>query len=222
MALAPVTLSLLGATVMPQHGAFHPLVLDTTAGAIEARLYEAPEGTTAILWLGDATGGFDSPADQLFDRLAEQFQEKGVFSLRLQYRQPNDLAQSGLDGMVATFLLLQQGLEHVIVVGHGAGAFCAVQVAAHFPAVVGAALLAPHPEAQKDVEKLSPRPVFVAQGRQDKVVSPHLARAVAGAAKEPKQLVEYPGAGHDLSEAADKLSADLTAWLDGLVSAART
>lgn len=213
----PVSLSLRGATVMPAHGAFNPLLLDTSEGHIEARIYqpETPrEPASAIVWLGDAVGGFDSPAEGLYDRLAERFQGLGVSSLRLQYRNPADHAQSGLDALVAVFLLIQQGVERIVVVGHGSGALGAVQAGLAFPAVTAVAAIAPAPFASEGVERLAPKPLLVLHGTADAHVPTQVARDILGRAQEPKRIYYYQGADHTLTQAADAVTTELSEWLE--------
>lgn len=211
-----VSLSLRGATVLPAQGAYHPLLLDTSEGPIEARIYqpETPrEPASAIVWLGDAVGGFDSPAEGLYDRLAERFQSLGVSSLRLQYRNPLDHAQAGLDALVAVFLLVQQGIERIVVVGHGSGALGAVQAGQAFPAVTAVAAIAPAPFAAEGVERLSPKPLLVLHGTADAHVPTQVARDMLGRAGEPKRIYYYQGADHSLAQAAESVSTELGEWL---------
>ena len=100
----PVSISLRGMTKLPAVGPFHPLVLDTTDGIIESRLYEADNAKAAILWLGEAEGEFPSPADGLYERQAERYQSFGVASLRLQYRNPAEFAGLSHDLLVGAFV----------------------------------------------------------------------------------------------------------------------
>ena len=211
-----VSLSLRGATLLPAVGAFRPMVLDTTEGNMEARFYEAnnPQAPKrAILWLGDAYGEFDSPAEGMYDRLAERFQAFGTASLRLQYRNPGDHAQAGLDALVGAFMLQQQGFERVVVVGHGQGALGAVQAGLAFPSVAAVALLAPRALAAEGVERLSPKPLLVLHGTADAVIPTSVSRDLVAKAKEPKRLYYYQEADHRLTQKADAVSEDLSEWL---------
>jgi hypothetical protein len=212
-----VSLSLRGASIMPAHGAYNPLLLDTNEGSIEARIYqpETPrEPASAIVWLGDAVGGFDSPAEGLYDRLAERFQGLGVSSLRLQYRNPADHGQSGLDALVAVFLLVNQGFERIVVVGHGSGALGAVQAGLAFPAVTAVAAIAPAPFAAEGVEKLSPKPLLLLHGTNDAYVPTQVSREMMDKAQEPKRIYYYQGADHALSQVADAVTDELAEWLE--------
>lgn len=208
-----VSLSLLGVTALKPVGAFRPLVLQTTGGNMEARLFEVAQAKAAILWLGDARGGFDSPADKLYDRLAERFQAFGVASLRLQYRQPLDLGQDGLDALVGAFLLQQQGIEKLVIVGHGAGAIGAVAAGQAFAEVAGVALLAPHPRAAHQIERLAPKSLLVLHGTADAVHPTAGSRTLLDQAGEPKRIYYYQNTGHELTEAADAVGEDLSDWL---------
>lgn len=208
------SLSLQGMTLMPAtDAAFRGVLLDTSAGSIETRFYQAPGAKAAILWLGDAYGGFDSPAEGLYDRLAERFQAMGISSLRMQYRNPTDEAQTGLDALVGAFLLNNQGYERVVVVGHGQGSLGAVQAGLRFPFVTGVALLAPRDVAADGIEGLSPTPLLVQHGTEDPVIPASVARALHDRAGDPKQIYYYQKAGHKLDEAADAVSEDLSDWL---------
>lgn len=212
----PVSLSLRGATLMPAIGAYSPMVLDTTEGQIEARFYQPEQSrmpAMAILWLGDATGGFDSPAGGAFDRLAEHFQALGVASLRLQYRQPLDPGSSGLDALVGAFLLVNQGFERIAVVGHGLGALGAVQAGLAFPAVAGVVAIAPHKAALEGVERLSPKPLLLMHGTADIQVRTEVSRDILAKANEPKRIYYYQGADHQLSQAVEPATTDLSEWL---------
>lgn len=213
----PVSLSLRGATLMPATGAFSPMLLDTTEGNIEARFYQ-PEAlrapNAAIVWLGDAVGGFDSPADGLYDRLAERFKALGVASLRLQYRNPGNAGTSGLDALVGVFLLLNQGFERVVVVGHGLGALGAVQTALAFPAVAAVAAIAPSPLAVEGVDRLAPRPLLLMHGTGDAVTPTSVSREMLAKAQEPKRIYYYQGADHQLNQAVTAVTDELGSWLD--------
>lgn len=210
----PVSISLRGMTKLPAVGPFHPLVLDTTDGIMESRLYEADQAKAAILWLGEAEGEFPSPADGLYERLAERYQSFGVTSLRLQYRNPSDFAGLSLDVLVGAFVLQQLQFERVVVVGHGIAATGAVQAGITFPFVTGVALLAPRGIEPQRVAGLSPTPLLVLHGTEDKIVPTQRSRELIDQAQEPKRIYYYQRTGHDFRESVDALTEDLTEWLN--------
>lgn len=207
------TLSLRGVTVMHQVGAFRPAVLDTSNGLVEARWYEAAKGAPAVLWLGDSVGGFDSPANGLFDRLAERLVGQGASSLRVQYRQPADPIQVGLDALVAAYLLKRFEVPRVVVVAWGLGAVGALEAARRFETIGAVALLAPRGMAAKAAAGLD-RPLLVLHGTGDRVAPTQASRDLLARAGEPKRIVYYPDADHDLASVATEAEAELIAWLE--------
>lgn len=82
------------------HDGVTELVLQTNVGNITTRYYSA-EGTDAVvLWVGGAGGGLDGPAGGLYPRLAGQLTGQGIASLRLHYRNLNDLEHCVIDALV--------------------------------------------------------------------------------------------------------------------------
>lgn len=207
------TLSLRGLTMLQQVGAFRPAVLDTSDGTVETRWYEGTKGGTAVLWLGDAVGGFDSPANGLYDRLAEAFKAQGVGSLRLQYRLPMDAISDGLDALVATFALQRLEVSRIVIVAWGLGAVGALEAARRFPTVAAVALLAPRSVQGKAAAGLD-RPLLILHGTGDRVAPTQVSRDLLAQAGEPKRIVYYPDADHDLAGCAGELEAELTTWLE--------
>jgi fermentation-respiration switch protein FrsA (DUF1100 family) len=199
--------------MLKQVGAFRPAVLDTSAGVLETRWYEVAKPDTAVLWLGDAGGGFDSPAAGLFDRLAEAYQQRGVGSLRVQFRQPGDAAQVGLDALVATHLLQRLEVARIVVVAWGVSAAGALEAARQFPTVAAVALLAPKGAAATAAAGLG-RPLLILHGTGDRVAPTSTARDLLAKADEPKRIVYYPDAEHDLATCAADVEAELAGWLD--------
>lgn len=217
----PVSISLRGMSKLPAVGPFRPLVLDTTGGPMETRLFEAPNAKAAILWLGEAQGEFPSPADGMFDRLAERYQSFGVASLRLQYRNPGDFGGVGLDALVGAFVLQQLQFERVVVVGHGIAATGAVQAGITFPFVVGVALLAPRGLDAQRAAGLSPTPLLVLHGTEDKVVPTQKSRELMDQAQEPKRIYYYQRTGHEFTESVEAVTEDLTDWLNDQLGLAK-
>ena len=207
------TLTLRGLTMLKPVGAFRPAVLDTNDGIVETRWYEVPKAPAAILWLGDDVGGFDSPANGLFDRLAERYKGEGVASLRVQYRRPSDRSQVGLDALVAAATLQQLEVARVVVVAWGLGAVGALAVASHFRTAAAVALVAPHGTQAKAAAGLG-RPLLILHGTGDRKAPTQASRDLLAHADEPKRIVYYPDADHDLAGVAGAVEAELATWLD--------
>lgn len=209
MSSQPLSLSLVGYTLSPPEGAFRPLALDTSAGLLEARYHEAEVPRGAILWLGDAREGFATPAEGLYDRLAERFQALGAASLRVGYRWPADPVQRGLDALVCAFWLARQGFERIVVVGHGAGCEAALRVGLQMAGVTGVALLAPRAADAVGFEALGAKPRLAMLPEAPQAASAPFGGEGAGAALR----CDYPGAGTDFAGAVDAVGEDLSDWL---------
>ncbi|MBI2322802.1 MAG: hypothetical protein HYU88_12130, partial [Chloroflexi bacterium] len=55
----------------------------------------------AVLWLSGVDGGLDGPFEGFYERLAKSLQERGLASVRLEYRNPGDLNLSVRDALLA-------------------------------------------------------------------------------------------------------------------------
>ena len=56
-----------------------------------------------------------------YARLSEEFIDKGITSLRMDYRQPNSLSECALDLLVGVSFLKGTGYDPVVLVGHSFG-----------------------------------------------------------------------------------------------------
>lgn len=201
----------------PAH--YHLLRLYVETGSIVCRYYQAPHASSGILWLGGSSGGFDSPAHGLYDRLAIDFQSRQVSSARIRYRVPNDLEASVEDALVALEFLRQQGIRHAVLAGNAFGGAVAIQAGVMSPEVRGVAALAVQSFGTAAVNRLAPRPLLLVVGQDDHTLPPECSRYVFDNALEPKQLVVLPGVGHGFDEKPAELQKILRDWIDETLGA---
>ena len=97
------------------------LVLRTSRGDIPAIRHAAPESTRAVVWVCGARGGFGGPASGLYAELSEEFTGQGITSLRMDYRQPNNIQECALDLLAGVNFLRATGYGPAVVVGHSFG-----------------------------------------------------------------------------------------------------
>lgn len=183
-------------------------------GSIAARYYEAPGATSAVVWLGSTGGGLDSPAHDLYDRLAEELLQKQVSSIRFRYRQANDLETSIEDALVALEFLEQRGTKTAMTVGFSFGGAVAIQAGARslLPrAVIG---LASQSAGTDGANRISPRPLLLVHGAEDTVLPPECSALIYERALEPKELIILPGADHCFDNVAPELKTLLVGWID--------
>lgn len=191
------------------------MTLHTSRGAIDTRLHEPPDGpgATAIVWVFGAGGGLGGPAGGLYTRLALQLAFKGVTSLRLDYRQPNELTECTLDVLVGAAFLETLGSARLVLIGHSFGGAVVINAGANSDAVVGVAALSSQTYGADAVGDLSPRSLLLLHGSADEVLPDACSRLLYEKAGEPKELHLYPGCGHGLDACRDEVDATLLEWL---------
>lgn len=191
-----------------------PLWIATDRGDLALRYHRAAGAVHGALLLGEAETGFPSPADELYARLCAALVGAGVSALRLSWRRPGDLAESALDALIGLHFLRSQGIDRLGVVGHGFGAAAAAQAAANADGVRALVALAAQSEGLGAVAALPAGCACLFVHGTDDAQQP-LAGARRGyaAAREPKYLRVFSGAGHALAEVAGQLERELTDWL---------
>lgn len=194
---------------------YHVIRLHTSRGLVTARYYEAPGAREAVVWIGGVGGGFDSPARDLYPRLAHELQMEGVASLRVRYRHPTVLEEAVLDVLAGLAFLQAVRIESVAIVGHSFGGAVAIWSGTLSPLVKAVATLATQSYGTAMADQLSPRPLLLIHGADDGVLPPEASKHVYQRARAPRDLKLYEGAGHGLDEVADELKRYLSRWLIG-------
>jgi dienelactone hydrolase len=189
--------------------------LETLSGPVEALYGEAP-GDRAVAFVGGAGGGFDSPARDLYGRLAAALPSEGVASLRLRFRRPADLGASVSDLSAGVAELERQGKTRIGLIGHSFGGAVVIAAAVAEPSVRTVVALATQSYGARPVRRLGPRcSILLIHGTADTVLPAEVSRTVFAMAAEPKRLVLLEGAGHGLEEASEEVEQLVRAWLAG-------
>ncbi len=199
------------------HGAtdgVEALTLHTNAGDITARLHPAPAGSAAVVWVGGSGGGLDGPAGGMYPRLAGQLAARGIASLRLHYRHPNELEQCVADTMLAVQYLVQQlGHAGVALVGHSFGGAVVVSAGALSDEVTAVVAMSSQTYGTNLVAQVSPRPLLLVHGTADEILSDVCSRDIYARAKEPKEIRLFTGCRHGLDECREQVDAVVVEWL---------
>jgi fermentation-respiration switch protein FrsA (DUF1100 family) len=194
------------------------LRLLTDEGAVECRWHPAPAGDAAVLWVFGAGGGLGGPAGGLYTRLGQQLRPRGVASLELAYRHPGRLEDCVRDVLLGLAWLAGEGRRRVALVGHSFGGAVVITAgAAAGEAVVAVAALSSQTRGTEAAASLSPRPVLVLHGTADEVLPDACSRDIYERARQPKELVLYPGCRHGLDQCREELDRDLTGWLERVI-----
>jgi hypothetical protein len=211
---------LLSVDAVPDADGAERLRLNADVGQFDGRLQRA-DGDAAVLWVFGAGGGLGGPAGGLYARLGRQLSRRGVTSLELDYRRPGDLHDCVIDVVLALGLLDHLGKSRVVLVGHSFGGAVVISAGVMSEMVVAVAALSSQTFGADDVSDLAPRPVLFAHGGDDEVLPVACSHRLYAEAREPKQLIVYPGCRHGLDECRESLDADLTAWLERVLDLPR-
>jgi pimeloyl-ACP methyl ester carboxylesterase len=199
---------------------YRPVTIVTDRGEVAGRHYAAPSSAAVIL-VGGAGGGWDTPARGLYPTLCQEFAAEGISSLRLRFREPSDLGESVLDVLAGITFFADSGDDAIGLIGHSFGGAVAIQAAAAMPLVRAVAALAIQRRGADPAADLAPRcALLLAHGLGDEVLSPDCSRAVFRIAGEPKRLELFPGAKHGLDEVAGEVRALVREWMIRHLSAA--
>ena len=185
-----------------------------TLGGLLTILWHGPaEAQAAVVAGGGAMGGLLGPADGFYHWLGTELAKDGIATLRVGWRQPNDLMACTLDLAGATEMVCRRGAQSVVTLGHSFGGAIAVRVAVAIPSVVaGVVTFATQSAGCEHAEGMAGRPFLLFHGDSDEILpasSSEMVRFMAGAG----DLVVLPGTGHLLSQAADELRRITPGWI---------
>lgn len=193
------------------------VALRTDRGTIRSRYHDAVEGDTAVLWVFGAGGGLGGPAGGVYHRLGRQLVAENIASLELDYRRPADLTHCVLDVLMGIGYLGTRGRNRVVLVGHSFGGAVVITAGAVSEEVIAVAAMSSQLSGTDIADQVSPRPLLVLHGTADEVLPDRCSREIYRRAREPKQLVLYPGCLHGLDQCRDELDRDLLAWIREVV-----
>jgi alpha/beta superfamily hydrolase len=152
---------------------------------------------------GGAMGGLLGPAGGLYQRLGEALAAKGVGTLRIGYRRPNDIDACTIDMCAAVDLAARAGALDAITAGHSFGGAIAVRTACALgESVRGVVTFATQSAGCEQAEEMNGRPLLMFHGDRDELLpvqASEMVRFIAGTG----ELVVLPNEGHLLSGAGD-------------------
>ncbi|MCX6022566.1 MAG: alpha/beta hydrolase [Chloroflexi bacterium] len=190
--------------------------IPSSRGEIAAMWHAVPGAASGLLMVGGFDGGFDGPAEAIFPTLAADFAERGVASLRLDFRlhtSPGNVEECTHDALAGLAWLEAQGVRRVALIGHSFGAAVVITAGAQHPSVVTVVTLAAQTFGTRPVNRISPRPLLLVHGGADDRLPPACSEYLYARALEPKRLVILEGATHSLRQRRAELRTLLTDWL---------
>jgi pimeloyl-ACP methyl ester carboxylesterase len=182
-------------------------------------------GLFTVLWHGDADlpgafvcaggamGGLLGPGHGLYQRLGVALAERGIGTLRVGYRRPNDLDRCCVDMAAAVQLAIGNGASQVVTGGHSFGGAVAVRVGVGLAEMVaGVVTFATQSAGCEIAGGLAGRPLLLFHGDRDEILPPWSSEAVKEIAGTG-ELVILPNDGHLLARSDDILFERLVEWI---------
>lgn len=190
------------------------LLLITNRGSIRTIIHHDTTSPThrGVVWVGGARGGFDGPAGSMFKLLGDSL-SPGITSLRVDYRQPNVLAECVMDTLAALSFLSGTGHTDVILIGHSFGGAVVIKAAPYSEVAKGVVALSSQTFGAGDVAQVSPSPLLLVHGEADTVLSQDSSRQIFEWAEEPKELRLIPENGHRFEESAEDIRQLVFDWI---------
>lgn len=177
--------------------------------------------STALVMVGGAGGGIHGPAG-IYGDLAESLLREGVAGLRLEYRMPNRLTECVADVVAGLEYLQGRGVERAALIGWSFGGAVVIEAGAESKVVVGIATVASQTYGTVGVGRLAPKRLLLLHGTADRTLSDRCSRDLYARAREPKELVLYPGDDHGLTRHRRQVIEKLHEWSRELLSVSST
>lgn len=182
-------------------------------------LWHEPDGAArpvAVVMVGGAMGGTLGPGEALYHVLGEALAAKGIPSLRLSYRKPNDMDSCCVDTAAAVQLMVGSGADTVVLMGHSFGGAVAIRVGVGLSEMVsGVVTFATQSAGCEIAGGLQGKPLLMFHGDRDSILpleASEVVRAIAGTG----DLHVMPGDDHLLAKSHDIMFATVMSWLDGV------
>jgi dienelactone hydrolase len=193
---------------------YHEVTLGTSRGDVLCRHYAAPGATRAALWVPGAIGGWHTPAGDLYPRLSREFQAEGIASLQVLYRRAAQLEECVLDVLAGLAFLESEGVEHAALTGHSFGGAVVIQAGVASVLTRTVVTLSTQGYGAGVVGELPDDcAILLVHGTDDEVLPPSSSEGVFARAHEPKQLMLYPGANHNLDQVAAEVHDLVRDWI---------
>ncbi len=211
-----VVMSITDMRIVPAENGFQEVTLTTSRGEVFCRYYPVEGADRAAVMVGGTGGDFDSPAKDLYPVLAEELVAKGIASLRIRYRQPNDLVEGSLDVLAGLRFLKSQGVTKTALIGYSFGGAVAIQAAAKSSIVKTLVTLSTQSNGADALTEFREgvSSLFI-HGGKDKELPPRCSSYAFYIAKDPKEFILHDDASHSLDEVATEVHDEVRTWLMG-------
>ena len=167
----------------------------------------------ALVMCGGAMGGLLGPGHGLYQRLGDEWSDRGVRVLRVSYREPNNLDLCAHDLACGVEWACDAGAERVVVMGHSFGGAVAIRAAVVMTAsVAGVVTFATQSAGCEVAGALGGRPLLLFHGDRDEIL-PSEASLMVQAIAGHGDVEMLAGDGHLLAKSDDVIADRLEEWL---------
>lgn len=187
--------------------------IEGAEGPVHVRLRVSRGAGAAVLMVGGISGGFDSPARGLYDRLFAELPELGITALRVRFRRPGDLAAATLDVLTGVEELSRGGVERVALFGHSFGGAVVIRAGVRDDRVAAVCTLSTQSYGADEVALLAPRPLLAIHGMRDPVLPASCSVDVVRRAGKNARVELVDGAGHTFDAEAEAVHDLVSRWL---------
>jgi pimeloyl-ACP methyl ester carboxylesterase len=189
------------------------LEIYTMRGLLTLLWHGPVDANDVLVTCGGGMGSLLGPAEGLYHDLGVALAARGIGTVRVGYRKPNDLPRCVHDVAAAADLAGRRGARQFVVMGHSFGGAVAIQVGAvlgtHCRGVI---TLSTQSAGCEVAAELGETPLLLLHGTNDEILPPETSSVVQMLAGHG-EVVFLPGAGHLLSEAAGELRERIDAWI---------
>ena len=199
-----------------QAAPYRRLTIGTNRGDVSCRYYPSENATVGVVLAGGMGGAWNSPGGgRLFPDISAELSDRGIASVRIEYRHPTNLVESILDVLAGTIFLTLTGVHSQGLVGHSLGAAAVAQAATFSNTVKTVVLLSTQSfgAAEAALTLGGRASMLLMHGTEDDVLPSTCSEFVYALAKEPKEIILLPGGDHMLMSVEEEARERTVAWL---------
>jgi Alpha/beta hydrolase family len=196
---------------------YRHLEVFTMRGLLTVLWHGDPDAEGVVVLGGGAMGGLLGPADGFYHWLGEELAPagSGIGVLRVGWRRPNDIDLCTLDLLAVADLAARAGAQRFVTGGHSFGGAIAIRAAmAMGDWATGVVTFATQSAGCEEAGGMM-APLLAFHGDRDEILPLVASQVVGELVGGPADVVVCEGAGHLLSEAGDRLRADVPPWIRG-------
>lgn len=185
----------------------------TSRGTNRAVLHHLEGNAAGTVLVGGAGGGLDGPAS-IYPKMGPDLLDRGISSLRLDYRMKNDLEECILDTLLGIEFLRSLEMHRVGLVGWSFGGAVVIGAGVINDIVRAVVTVASQTYGTGIVGELSPKALLLIHGTGDRTLPFQLSEDIYRRAGEPKEILLYKDANHGVDEYEPEMRGEIERFLE--------